>query len=160
MNLLQITDNHDWKKIADCIPRQEQEFSLEAVKSDISVIADKQFGNLTTEDNSNLLVFPRDLHRYGDEISENCILSIRGDEITTGNVMGFVGINDTQLDIKSRFTKVDGEDFFLHYFFKKVFSINLFDIKHSTTKKPIFDFLLYRCNLCARFSNIIDFFKR
>ena len=143
MNLLQITDNHDWKKIADCIPRQEQEFSLEVVKSDISVIADKQIGNLTTEDNSNLLVFPRDLHRYGDEISENCILSIRGDEITTGNVMGFVGINDTQLDIKSRFTKVDGEDFFLHYLLQKVFSINLFDIKHSTTKKPIFDFLLY-----------------
>jgi 5-methylcytosine-specific restriction endonuclease McrBC regulatory subunit McrC len=143
MNLLQITDNHDWKKIADCIPRQEQEFNLEAAKSDISLIANKQIGNLITENNPNLLVFPRDLHRYGDEISENGILSIRGDEITTGNVMGFVGINDTQLDIKSRFTKVDGEDFFLHYLLQKVFSINLFDIKHSTTQKPVFDFLLY-----------------
>lgn len=143
MNLLQITDNHDWIKIADCTLGQEQIIDLETVRSDLSVIADKQIGNLTTDGNPDLLVFPRDLHRYGDEISENCILSIRDNEITTGNIMGFVGINDTQLDIKSRFAKADDEDFFLHYMLQKVFSINLFDIKHSTSRKPIFDFLLY-----------------
>lgn len=144
MNPLQITDNHKWKKITDCIPEQDQKVDLEAVKSDLIVIADKQIGNLTSEDNPNLLIFPGDLHRYGDEISESCIISMRNnEEISTGNIMGFVGVNDTQLDIKSRFAKADGEDFFLHYLLQKVFSINLFDIKHSTTQKPIFDFLLY-----------------
>ena len=143
MNPLQITDNHNWKKIADCIPGQEQEFDLEAVRSDLNVIADKQIGVLTSEDNPNLLVFPRDLHRYGDEINESCIISMLGDKISTENIMGFVGVNDTQLDIKSRFAKMDGEDYFLHYMLQKVFSVNLFDIKHTTTQKPIFDFLLY-----------------
>ena len=143
MSPLKITDNHDWIKIADCTLGQEQIIDLETVRSDLSVIADKQIGNLTTDGSPDLLVFPRDLHRYGDEISENCILSIRDNEITTGNIMGFVGINDTQLDIKSRFAKADDEDFFLHYMLQKVFSINLFDIKHSTSRKPIFDFLLY-----------------
>lgn len=143
MSPLKITDNHDWIKIADCTLGQEQIIDLETVRSDLSVIADKQIGNLTTDGNPDLMVFPRDLHRYGDEISENCILSIRDNEITTGNIMGFVGINDTQLDIKSRFAKADDEDFFLHYMLQKVFSINLFDIKHSTSRKPIFDFLLY-----------------
>ncbi len=144
MNPLRITDNHKWKKITDCIPEQDQEVDLEAVKSDLIVIADKQIGNLTSEDNPNLLIFPRDLHHYGDEISESCIISMRNEEeISTGNIMGFVGVNDTQLDIKSRFAKAEGEDFFLHYMLQKVFSINLFDFKHSTTQKPIFDFLLY-----------------
>ncbi|MBR7028983.1 MAG: hypothetical protein IKI05_06230 [Bacteroidaceae bacterium] len=109
----------------------------------LAKIADIQIKDLKLDDNPNLLVFPRDLHRYGDEISENNIINIQGDKIATGNIMGFVGVNDTQLDIKSRFAKEDGDDYFLHYMLQKVFSINLFDIKHTTRQEDIFDFLLY-----------------
>lgn len=130
MSLIQITDNSRSK-----VPDSD--------KASLLKIADIKIGELSLEDNTNLLVFPRDLHRYGDEISENCIISMRDDEISTGNIMGFVGVNDTQLDIKSRFAKDDGEDYFLHYMLQKVFSINLFDIKHTTRQEDIFDFLLY-----------------
>ena len=130
MSLIQIADNSRNK-----VPDSD--------KASLLKIADIKIGELSLEDNPNLLVFPRDLHRYGDEISENCIISMRNDEISTGNIMGFVGVNDTQLDIKSRFAKVDEDDYFLHYILQKVFSINLFDIKHTTRQEDIFDFLLY-----------------
>lgn len=140
MGLFQITDNHDWRSYKDCLIKE----SGIDDRDNLLRIANTSIGQLSLKGSSNLLVFPRDLHCYGDEISESCIISMRNDdEISTGNIMGFVGIKDTQLDIKSRFANKDGEDFFLHYMLQKVFSINLFDIKHSTTQKPIFDFLLY-----------------
>ena len=145
MNNLRITDNHEAVRLdAPSDSRYWHNFDdYDVVKKDLVCISNKQIGNLTLEDNPNLLVFPGDLHHYGDEISESCIIALRDDEISTGNIMGFVGVNDTQLDIKSRFAKEDGDDYFLHYMLQKVFSINLFDIKHTTRQEDIFDFLLY-----------------
>ena len=88
MSLIQLTDNSRSK-----VPDSD--------KASLLKIADIKIGELSLEDNPNLLVFPRDLHRYGDEISENCIISMRNDEISTGNIMGFVGVNDTQLEIRT-----------------------------------------------------------
>lgn len=143
---LQITDNHyDWKQIEKC-SKDDASFGgeeLDIAIQDLGKIANIKIGELNLEDNPNLLVFPRDLHQHGDEISESHIISMRDDMISTGNIMGFVGVNDTQLDIKSRFAKEDGEDYFLHYMLQKVFAINLFDIKHTTNEQQIFDFLLY-----------------
>ena len=130
-------------KINDNTTRTLSDKEISSAKPDLGRIANIKIGELALEDNPNLLVFPRDLHRYGDEISESHIISMSGDKISTGNIMGFVGVNDTQLDIKSRFAKKDGEDFFLHYMLQKVFSINLFDIKHTINQQDVFDFLLY-----------------
>lgn len=145
MNNLRITDNHKAIRLdAPSDVRYWHNFDdYELVKNDLALIANKPISNISLDDNPNLLVFPRDLHRYGDEISESHIISMRGDEISTGNIMGFVGVKDTHLDIKSRFAKVDEDDYFLHYMLQKVFSINLFDIKHTTRQEDIFDFLLY-----------------
>ena len=145
MNNLRITDNHEAVRLdapTDLLYWHNFD-DYDVVKKDLLCVSNKQIGSLTLEDNPNLLVFPRDLHRYGDEISESYIIAMRDDEISTGNIMGFVGVNDTQLDIKSRFAKVDEDDYFLHYMLQKVFSINLFDIKHTTRQEDIFDFLLY-----------------
>lgn len=133
MKMIQMTDNSS-KNLSD-IDNSDKE--------NLSKIANKKIAELTLEENPDLLVFPRDLNHYGDEISESCIISMRDDEISTGNIMGFVGVNDTQFDIKSRFAKDCSQDYFLHYMLQKVFSINLFDIKHTTNQEQIFDFLLY-----------------
>ena len=141
MSLLQITDNHDWK---DC-----RSFFIDNNCSDDDIqnlrkIADVKIKDLSFEDNPNLLIFPRDLNCHGDKISESNIISMNHrDDISTSNIMGFIGINETQIDIKSRFAKDDGADYFLHYMLQKVFAINLFDIKHSSNKENIFDFLVY-----------------
>ncbi|MBQ8223706.1 MAG: hypothetical protein IJZ87_10280 [Bacteroidales bacterium] len=141
MSLLQITDNHDWKDyksfFTDNVATDEDLLNLQK-------IADVRIKDLSFENNPNLLVFPRDFSHYGDKIGDDKILSLNHrKEISTSSIMGFVGINDTQIDIKSRFAKNDEEDYFLHYMLQKVFSINFFDIKHSSCTESIFDFLIY-----------------
>ena len=141
MSLLQITDNHDWKDYKSFfIDETEAECHL----PNLQKIADINIKELSLDDNPNLLIFPRDLNHHGDKIGDNCIISLNHrNEISTSNMMGFVGINETQIDIKSRFAKEDREDYFLHYMLEKVFSINLFDMKHSSSEEQIFDFLIY-----------------
>lgn len=113
-----------------------------AAKSDIELISDKKISDLLSGQ-KNLLVFPLDLKQHGDEIGDDQILSFSDGKISTGNIMGFVGVNQTQIDIRSRFAQTDGNDYFLHYLLHKVFAINLFDLKHDTSAERIFDFLFY-----------------
>lgn len=133
MGLIQIADNSS--KNLSCIDSSDKE--------NLSKIANIEIVKLSLDENPNLLVFPRDWNHYGDKISESYILSMHDDVISTGNIMGFVGVNNTQLDIKSRFAKDCTQDYFIHYMLQKVFSINLFDIQHTISRQPIFDFLLY-----------------
>ena len=110
----------------------------------------------------DLLVFPHSFSELKDGISDLTILTLRdaqyeGTECVsvkacTGNLMGFVGVNDTSVSIHSRFThkKHNGEvdenaqDFFLYYLLQKVFSINIFDLEHTNSREDkVFDFLLF-----------------
>lgn len=138
MSRLRISDNHDWIHF--------QKVGQDTSKADLKNmerIANVPISKLPLDDNPNLLLFPRDFSSCEDKISESEIISLQNEKIKTGNVMGFVGVNETQLDIYSRFDKQNTDDYFLHYMLQKVFSINIFDIKHSLSKEPVFDFLLY-----------------
>lgn len=144
MSRLRITDNHVAVEITH---ESDIGYCHDAIddntRKDLQRIANAQIKDLKGGKRPNLLVFPRDLGYYGDDVGEGRIISFHDDCISTGNIMGFVGVNDTQVDIISRFAKTDGEDYFLHYMLQRVFAINLFDIKHTTSSQPIFDFLLY-----------------
>lgn len=110
-------------------------------------IANKTIAELCRE-NENLLIFPYGIETSGDKIGESSVMSIlnTGDpdkvQITTGNVMGFIGIDNLQIKIKSRFDKGQ-EDFFLHYMLQKVLSFNLFDLSHDNEQDDIFDFMMF-----------------
>lgn len=110
-------------------------------------IADKTIAELCKE-NENLLIFPYSIETSCDKICDSPVMSIlnTGDpdkvQITTGNVMGFIGIDNLQIKIKSRFDK-GRDDFFLHYMLQKVLSLNLFDLKHNDEHKDIFDFIMF-----------------
>ena len=147
MSRLRITDNHEAVEITqECKPSDSRYWHDEVddtTREDLQLIANVQIKNLKSDERPNLLVFPRDLGYYGDDLGEGQIISFHDDCISTGNIMGFVGVNGTQVDIISRFAKTDGEDYFLHYMLQRVFAINLFDIKHTSSQQPIFDFLLY-----------------
>lgn len=132
MTHLTITDNQNWPKLPNADTKDLENLKL---------ISNVKISDLSNS-NHNLLVFPRDFNQYGDNINESCILSLSGEEISTGNIMGFIGVNETQLTIKSRFDR-NNPDYFMHYMLQKVFSINLFDMKHSKSTEPIFDFLIY-----------------
>ncbi len=144
MNRLQITDNHEPIALdSPCDSRYWHSEIVETVETDLQKIANVKISDLKIDDNPNLLVFPNDLNKYGDKISEGSIINLQGNQISTNNIMGFVGVNDTQLDIKSRFAQDGDKDYFLHYMLQKKFSINLFDIPHTSNQEQIFDFLLY-----------------
>jgi len=105
-------------------------------------ISNTKIKDITIGNNSNLLIYPQSFSDCEDRIYDETIFSLQGQKLTTGNVMGFVGINESELTIQSRFVK-DEHDYFLHYLLQKVFSFNLFELKHRSNKENIFDFLIY-----------------
>ena len=105
-------------------------------------IAEKPIGQLSLDDNPNLLIFPQNLEEYGDKIGKEYICEVKDGKLYTGNIMGFIGYGDTKVRIHSRFAQGD-DDYFLLYMLQKVFAINLFDLKYHFDEESIFDFLIY-----------------
>ena len=62
--------------------------------------------------------------------------------IVTGNCAGFIGIDDVQVSIHSRFAS-GKDDYFLHYMLSKVFCVNLLNLKHGQKQGDLFDFLVF-----------------
>ncbi|OAV76203.1 5-methylcytosine-specific restriction enzyme subunit McrC [Bacteroidales bacterium Barb7] len=106
-------------------------------------IVNQKIADIKIEQHPDLLVFPPTLGQHHDDIQNSSkIFSLHGHKLTTYNIMGFVGINDTQLTICSRFDQ-DDNDYFLHYMLQKVFAINIFKFDQTNDKENIWDFLLY-----------------
>lgn len=112
-------------------------------RDDLSKIANLSIRELCERNNSNLLIFPHQLDIYKDGVADSCIYTIDEQKLRTGDLLGFIGINDCQLTIGTRFAKNEVEDYFLHYMLQKVFNINLLDLQHSTSNDSVFDFLVY-----------------
>lgn len=110
-------------------------------------IADKTIAELCRE-NENLLIFPYSIESSDDRIGEASIMSILNTDdpekvrITTGNVMGFIGVHNLQIKIKSRFD-IGRDDYLLHYMLQKVLSFNLFDLNHNNEQEDVFDFIMF-----------------
>ncbi len=110
-------------------------------------IANKPISQLCKE-NENLLVFPYSLRAEEGGIGDSPILNIQNTSdpdkvvITTGNVMGFFGVQGHQVKIKSRFDD-ERDDYFLHYMLQKVMRFNLVDMKHENQQEDVFDFLMF-----------------
>jgi 5-methylcytosine-specific restriction enzyme subunit McrC len=110
--------------------------------NDLSCIANRTIIDLQ-KDNPDLLVFPQSLGQYRDDVEKSHIFSLDEENLTTYNLMGFIGRNSSQLSISSRFAKDDKNDYFLHYMLQKVFSLNLLKFDQTANKENIWDFLLY-----------------
>lgn len=112
-------------------------------RENLSKIANFTIRNLCENNNSNLLIFPQQLDIHHDGIADSYIFTMDNQKLQTGDLLGFVGINDSQITISTRFAKNDIEDYFLYYMLQKVFHINLLDLQHSISNDRIFDFLTY-----------------
>lgn len=119
-------------------------------RKDISAlfpIADKKISDLCRE-NEKLLIFPDSLREAYDKIGDETLLSISTTDdpervyICTGNIMGFIGIGNLKIKIKSRFDE-GRDDYFLHYMLQKVLSFSLFDLNHDNEREDIFDFVMF-----------------
>ena len=130
-----ITQDNNYKKIAP------------AELEDLKLLAGRTIGKLTEEQFPGLLVFPRDFSQSDDLDENSTIYSIeikdREWHLVTNNMVGFIGFENTQLTIRSRFADENDEDYFLHYMLQKVLALNVMELKHKSADEQILDFLIY-----------------
>ena len=129
MSIIQIADNN-YKGV-----------SID--KSDIENI--KQFSNKKIKylKENNLFILSK--NSFKDDIENSDIIELDevNNKIYSNNIMGFIGYNDTQIKITSRFTPNSDKDYFLHYMLQKVFYSNIFNWEYTTERDYSFDFLIY-----------------
>lgn len=112
---INLTDNNIGQSDAETFLREDV--------AALFPIAGKTIAELCGE-NENLLIFPYSIETSDDMIGESSIMSILNTDdpdkvrITTGNVMGFIGVDNLQIKIKSRFDK-GRDDYLLHYMLQK-----------------------------------------
>ena len=142
-NNLRTTDNNCGKSLQEC---NADLVHIENIYKDLTYIANIPLKELVKK-NRDLLVFPK-IFSKEEGIDEYPVFYLSGPlqipeniSLETLNIMGFIGIGNTQLQIRSRF-EVGKEDFFLYYLLQKVYSLNLFDLKFSSGA-GYFDFLLF-----------------
>lgn len=109
--------------------------------------ANTPVSSLVDNKGKSLLVFPLSFQECEDCIGKQHLFDIapkgKNYVVKTGNLAGFIGLNDMYITIRSRFGTENGDDYFLHYMLKKVLSANLFSLKHTATDEQVFDFLLH-----------------
>lgn len=112
---------------------------------DLKAIADVEISNITLEGYPNLLVFPDSFDSFDRNLGKKVACNIVNDDskLLTNSIVGFIGRNNIQLSIHSRFSDNGKDDFFLHYMLQKVAKINLFNLQHTMDEDSVFDFLLY-----------------
>ena len=101
----------------------------------------------------DILVVPHSFKETKDEIGDSYVLSYAEDKegcpesITTGNLVGFIGYNGTDIRIHSRFSYGENDevkDYFLYYMLGKVLSVNFFDLSTSSSRDDaVIDLLLF-----------------
>ena len=143
--MIKLKDNSykSINKIKENLKSENKNISDEDIEKDINSL--KEISHRTIKniiENDNLLIFPSDLNKSKDIDKSKTIFNIYNNEVRTNNIMGFIGYNDTQIKITSRFA-TDKNDYFLHYMLQKVLCLNIFDLQHSTNKDDSFDFLIY-----------------
>lgn len=98
-------------------------------------------------DHEHLLVFPESIEECDDEIGNGTLYSIQNTDnpdevrVVTGNIMGFVGIGNIKLKIKSRFD-LGQNDYFLHYMLQKVLALNMFDLDLNSGEEGLSELLM------------------
>lgn len=136
--LIQISDNRQKSGKMPFIISDPQS------RKDIAEVADVTLSALQEKYNDNFLMLPGQFDKSQDKIGNEyiCELSAKG-VLSTGNILGFVGVGQTKLKVHSRFDSQDGNDFFLHYMLEKVLQIHLMNMPFNYDDENIFDFLVY-----------------
>ena len=107
MNRLNIKDNQ-------CLSKEK----FIGVQGIVAGIANKTLSQLE----ESIFVFPESLKYTRDLDKDQIILKEYKDSFATGNVMGYLGIENEYLEIESRFS-IGDKDYFLQYLLERVFDI-------------------------------------
>ncbi len=131
----------DYFKKSD-IERHFSEDARISISESLDKIANKSLVTLKKE-YPDILVFPPNFNEHNDDIHESVIFNKYSDDtIRTYNLMGFIGIDDVQLTIGSRFDKDENKQYFFQYMLQNVFAINMVNLDTTSGNENIWDFLL------------------
>ncbi|MBN0970541.1 5-methylcytosine restriction system specificity protein McrC [Mycoplasma phocoeninasale] len=78
-------------------------------------VANKTLKHL--KESENFIIFPGDIDTKEDD--KKFIFRIVDDKAWTGNIVGWLADNETKININSRFSSDDNDDYFLHYLILK-----------------------------------------
>jgi len=145
MSHITTTDNNRGKLLS-VLNDDGEKIDYRTSAADINRISNRELSEFYDED--NLLIFPSRLEESADLLKKTRICSFikaekpEGSILTTENIAGFIGINDTELSITSRFSQ-GGEDYFLHYMIQKVLNLNVTNLRFSSSADSVLNLLVY-----------------
>lgn len=146
----QVVDDIDLKEHKVLLEMEDNYWEGELIEKDM-INPLLRFANFTlkglteNKNNSHLLVFSDALRNKESNLLESPVFTYSEIDdntvcIKTGNVMGYIGTENVQLKIRSRFDE-SNNDFFLHYLLEKVFHVNLVQLRYGNANVQILDFL-------------------
>ena len=111
------------------------------VRRVVNRIADRTLEQLEQE---GVFIFPESIKESDDLTKEQMILQSYNDEYISGNVVGFMGVDDERLVIESRFSKCE-KDFFFQYLLEKVLDFpNFISLETNVNQEnKLFNLLLF-----------------
>lgn len=128
---MRIEDNHTYSKaeFVDAYPNLSKK------------LIDITLSTLSEDD--NFLVFPSDFTAIDDLENNSKIIETVNESVRFQNVIGFIGCENEQLEIHSRFSKEDN-DYFLHYMLQKILNINVVDLDTKLSmEEQLYQLLMY-----------------
>lgn len=111
------------------------------VKDVVNCIADKTLVELEKE---GVFIFPPSVKKSEDLTNDQMILQSYNDMYVTGNVMGFLGVEDQRIVIESRFSRSE-RDYFFQYMLEKVLKFpNFINLETSADQDDrLFSLLIF-----------------
>lgn len=139
--------------LKDNTANQYTDSDVNGCEEELFYLSSKTIAELKNEKGINLLIFPHSFYECADEVGKQRLFTLDCsyrdnkpaiDIIRTGNIMGFVGFNNIEISITSRFASGENGDFFLQYMLQKVMYINLFNLKCGMNhSKDAFELLVF-----------------
>lgn len=126
--------------------RLEEDASNPDLKG-LQCLANRPLSSLDKELKEGLLVYPHSFKESaslsGEEHLFDCYAEGGRALLTTYNLAGFLGLNDSELIIRSRFEpeSADGAEYFLHYLLYRTGDMQLLSLSAGTLKERVFDYL-------------------
>jgi 5-methylcytosine-specific restriction endonuclease McrBC regulatory subunit McrC len=117
-------------------------------------------------DEGGILVWPHSFKECKDELGQmivlDCKFHVDGkiESLRTGNLVGWIGDGKAQIEINSRFSSTEGQDYFLYYMLSKVFHANIVNMEVGTGSLKELNLLIFMFPRLLREALIQGLFKQ
>lgn len=114
----------------------------------------------------SILVWPRSFKESENNLEQMTVLECRFDNdgnlvnLHTGNLVGWIGDGLAQIEINSRFSSTNGQDYFLYYMLSKVFHANIVNMEVGAGSLKELNLLIFMFPRLLREALIQGLFKQ